>query len=108
MQLLIRIIVVAITLLALDYLLPGVTIDGFVAAVVAAIVLGLLQLFVKPLLVILTIPLTIMTLGLFMFVINASIILLAAYFVTGFSVDGFFNALIVSLSLSVAQSLLHE
>jgi putative membrane protein len=73
-----------------------------------AVVLGLLNIFVKPLLIILTLPITIFTFGLFLFVINALIILLAAKFVNGFRVDGFWWALLFSLLLSILTSFLYK
>ncbi|HEY4935074.1 MAG TPA: phage holin family protein, partial [Puia sp.] len=80
----------------------------FITAIVLAIVLGILNLFVKPILIILTLPITIFTFGLFLFVINALIILLAARFVNGFRVDGFWWALLFSLLLSVLTSFLYK
>ena len=81
MNIVLRIIISAIVAFALSYILSGVHIQSFVTALILAIVLGLLNLFVKPILIILTLPITIFTFGLFLFVINALIILLAAKFV---------------------------
>jgi putative membrane protein len=81
---------------------------GYGTAVIVALVLALLNLIVKPILVILTLPVTILTLGLFLLVINAIIILLADSFVSGFGVDGFWIALIFSLLLSIFQSILYS
>lgn len=75
-------------------------------ALLVAVVLALLRLIVKPILVVLTLPITVLTLGIFLLVINAIIILLADYFVTGFEIDGFWWALIFSLFLSLFQSIL--
>ena len=97
MNIVLRIIISAIVAFALSYILSGVHIQSFVTALILAIVLGLLNLFVKPILIILTLPITIFTFGLFLFVINALIILLAAKFVNGFRVDGFWWALLFSL-----------
>lgn len=88
------------------YILPGVSIDGFVSAILLAVVLGLLNAVVKPILVILSLPVTIITLGLFLLVINALIILLADYILDGFRVDGFIWALIFSLLLSVLTAII--
>ena len=85
-----------------------VAVMGHKSALVLAIVLGILNLFVKPILIILTLPITIFTFGLFLFVINALIILLAAKFVNGFHVDGFWWALLFSLLLSVLTSFLYK
>jgi putative membrane protein len=86
-------------------ILPGAHVDGFLIAVVVAAVLGILNVLVKPLLVLLTIPITIMTLGLFLLVINTLLILLADWLVPGFDVDGFWWALLFSIILSLVNSL---
>jgi putative membrane protein len=88
------------------YLLPGVSVETYLTAIWVAIVLALLNGFLKPLLVILTIPVTVVTLGLFLLVINAAIILLADNFVDGFVVNGFWWALLFSLVLSVITSVM--
>jgi len=108
MNIVLRIVISAIVAFALSYILSGVHIQSFVTALILAIVLGLLNLFVKPILIILTLPITIFTFGLFLFVINALIILLAAKFVSGFSVDGFWWALLFSLLLSILTSFLYK
>lgn len=87
------------------YLLPGVDVTDYWTALIVALVLTLANMFVKPVLIILTIPITIFTLGLFLLVINALIILLADYLVDGFYVDGFWWALLFSLILSLFNSL---
>jgi putative membrane protein len=107
MNLLIQLLINAIIVFALAYFLPGVHVADLTTALLVAIVLGLLNTFLKPLLVILTIPVTILTLGLFLLVINALIILLCAYFIKEFIVDGFLTALIFSILLSISQSLLN-
>jgi putative membrane protein len=108
MNIILRIIISAVVAFALSYILSGVHIQSFVTALILAIVLGLLNIFVKPLLIILTLPITIFTFGLFLFVINALIILLAAKFVNGFRVDGFWWALLFSLLLSVLTSFFYR
>jgi putative membrane protein len=108
MNILLRIIISAVVAFALSYVLNGVHIQSFVTALVLAIVLGLLNLIVKPILIILTLPITLFTFGLFLFVINALIILLATKFVNGFRVDGFWWALLFSLLLSVITSFLYK
>jgi putative membrane protein len=92
----------------LAHFLPGVAVSGFVEALIVAVVLGLLNVIVKPILVILTIPITIITLGIFLFVINACIILLADHFIDGFSVNGFWTALLFSVLLSVCESIAYS
>lgn len=94
-----------ITILIAAYLLPGVTVT-IIGAIVLAVVLGVLNLFIKPIITILTLPLTIFTLGLFSLVINALLIMLAARIVPDFSVDGFWTALIFSIILSLLNALL--
>jgi len=86
----------------------AVYLDGFSTAIGVAIVLGLLNAFVKPIMVIFTLPATVFSLGLFLFVINALVIMLADYFVSGFAVSSFLWALIFSLVLSVVNSLLRN
>ncbi len=100
-----QIMVSSIALLVADYLMDSVRFEKSWVAIVTAIVLALLNTFVKPLLVLLTLPATILTLGLFMLVINAAMILLAREIVPGFSVDGFWYALLLSLFLSLVNGL---
>jgi putative membrane protein len=108
MNIVLRIVISAVVAFGLSYILSGVHIQSFVTALVLAIVLGLLNILVKPILIILTLPITLFTFGLFLFVINALIILLAAKFVNGFRVDGFWWALLFSLLLSVLTSILYK
>lgn len=108
MNILMRIIVTSVIAFGLSYILSGVRIDSFWAAIVLAIVLAILDAIVKPLLVFLTLPLTLVTLGLFLFVINAVIILLADNLIDGFRVDGFWWALLFSLLLSIATAILYK
>jgi putative membrane protein len=90
------------------YLLPGVSVEDYWSALIVAVVLAIANVIVKPILIIFTIPLTIFTLGLFLLVINAIIILLVDYFVPGFTVDGFWWALAFSLILSVFNSMFSD
>jgi putative membrane protein len=108
MNFLIRLLVTALAAMLTAYLLPGVTIRDFISALVLALVLAILNLLVKPILIILTLPATIFTLGLFLLVINAVIILLASKLVKGFSVDGFWWALIFSLVLTVISGIMNS
>lgn len=101
-----RWIINALVLLGLPYLLEGIDVDGFGAALVAAAVLGIVNAVIRPIAVALTLPLNVITFGLFSFVINAAMLLLAARVVKGFSVDGFGTALLGSLILAVASSIL--
>ena len=106
MKTLVKLILTALAVILLGYLLPGASVTSFMTALIVAIVIALLRLIVKPILVVLTLPITVLTFGIFLLVINAVIILLADYFVSGFAVDGFWWALIFSLLLSLFQSLL--
>ncbi|MDO6391957.1 phage holin family protein [Pontibacter sp. BT731] len=106
MGIIIKILLAGVAALLAAYILPGVQIDGFGAALILAVVLALLNAVVRPILVILTIPVTVLTLGLFLLVINALIILLADYLIGGFHVDGFLWALIFSLVLSLIEAVL--
>ena len=106
MNFILRLLLSALAVLLLANILPGVRVDSYGIAVLVAVVLSLLNLIVKPLLIILTLPVTLITLGLFLLVINAVIILLASKLVTGFSVDGFWTALLFSLLLSLLQAVL--
>ncbi len=108
MNVLIRLLITAGIVVLLAHFLPGVVVNGFVEALIVAVVLGLLNVIVKPILVVLTIPITILTLGVFLFVINALIILLADHFIDGFSVNGFWTALLFSVLLSVCESIAYS
>lgn len=105
MNFIIRLLVTAAVAYGLAYLLKGIHIDSYWTALVFALVLAIVNLIVRPLLVILTIPLTIITLGLFLFVINALMVLLASKVVDGISVNGFWWALLFGLLLSIVSSL---
>lgn len=103
---LIKILLSAIAVVVLANILPGIEVSGFFTAVIVAAVLILLNLFVKPLLIIFTLPVTIFTFGLFLLVINALIIMICDALVSGFRVDGFWYALLFSVLLSLFQSIL--
>jgi putative membrane protein len=105
LMLIARWIVNAAALLLVAYIYPGVQVTGFTAALIAALVLGLVNAFIRPLLVILTLPVTILTLGLFLFVINALMFWFVAEVVKGFTVTGFVAALVGSLLYSVVTLL---
>ena len=101
MKLILRWFLLAAALLLVAHLYPGVTVQSFGAAMVAALVLGLLNAIVRPLLVLLTLPVTVLTLGLFLFVINALMFYWAAQLLPGLAVNGFVAALIGSLIYSL-------
>lgn len=99
-------IISSIAIYATAYLLPGIQVTDFTTALVAAIGLGLINAVIKPILLILTLPLNIISLGLFTFVINALMVLLAGQLVPGFLVENFWWALLFSLVVSVINGLL--
>jgi putative membrane protein len=106
LNILIQLILGAISILIAQYIIPGVHVADFFTAIVIAALLALLNITIKPILIILTIPITVLTLGLFLLAINAIIILLAAEIIPGFEIDGFWWALLFSFVLSLINSLL--
>lgn len=106
MKFVIKVLVSSIAVVIGSYFMPGVQVDAFITAIVVAFVLGLLNALLRPVIVVLTIPVTVMSLGLFLLVINAFMIQLAAYFVKGFEVSSFWTALFFSIILSIITWLL--
>jgi putative membrane protein len=98
-----RWLIITVAILLSSILIPGIRVDSLPTVVIAAGLLGLINISIKPVLIILTLPLTIITLGLFSFIINAFLLKLVAYFVTGFEVDGFFSALLGALVISLVN-----
>ncbi len=96
----------ALALLGVTYVMPSIHVTGFVTALIAAVVLGLLNTLVKPILAILTLPITILTLGLFYLVLNGFMFWLASAFLPGFQVDGALAAILGALLYSVIAWLL--
>jgi putative membrane protein len=105
MTLIVRWFINALALMLVAFLYSGVKIDGIFAALIAALVLGLVNAFIRPLLVLLTLPVTVLTLGLFIFIINAFLFWFVAEIVKGFTVTGFMAALIGSLMFSMVSLL---
>jgi len=103
MSFLIQWVVSGLAVIIAAYLLPGVQIEGFLAALVTALILGLINAIIRPILILLTLPLNILTLGLFTFVINALLIMLAAVIVPGFAVQGFWWALLFGIVLAIVN-----
>ena len=101
MRLVITWLINALALLALPYIFPSIHVDSFVTALVAALVLGLINALIRPVLVLLTLPVTLLTLGLFIFVINGLLLWFVGSFIHGFTVDGFwagvFGAIVYSI-----------
>ncbi len=106
MKIFLKLLLTAIVVFALSQLLSGISVDNYITAVLVAVTISLLNMFVRPLLVFFTLPATVVTLGLFLFVINACIILLAGNLITGFAVSGFFTALVFSVLLSFFRTVL--
>ncbi len=93
---------------ATGYLLTGVNIPSFSIALIAALVLALLNMLVKPILIILSLPINILTLGLFTFVIDAFIVILASKIVPGFEINSFWTAMLFSIVLAIVSFVLHK
>lgn len=108
MNLFVHWLVNAIAVAVAAYVLPGVAIAGIVPAFVAALVLGIINTLLKPVLILLTLPVTVLTLGLFLFVINAALVMLASRLVSGFEVANFWWALLFSIVVSIVSSFLHS
>lgn len=107
MKTLVRILTTSILVLLISHFMHGVNVDSFTTSLLVAIVLGLLNIFIKPILVLFTLPITFFTLGLFLLIINGLIIIICDKIVGGFDVDNFFTALLFSIILSVSQSLVN-
>ncbi|MFT5969809.1 MAG: putative membrane protein [Flavobacteriales bacterium] len=106
MNFLMRLLISGSAVLLSSYLIDGVVVSGFISALMVALFLGLLNVIFKPLLVLLTIPITVLTLGLFLFVINAIIVLMVDGVVSGFSVSSIWTAILFSFILSLITSVL--
>ncbi len=106
MKTLLKLLLTAVAVVVLATILPGIHIVSYTTAIWVAFVIAILNMFVRPLLILFTLPATILSLGLFLFVINAIIILLVGNLVRGFAVSGFFTALLFSVLLSVFRSVL--
>lgn len=106
MRILLKLLISSLAVFFGAYILDGVYLDGFPTAILVALLLGFLNAFLRPILIILTIPITLVTFGLFLLVINAAIILLADYALSGFTVDNFITALFFSVIVSVITWLL--
>ena len=99
-----RLLLVTLSLLVVGEYTPGIELSGLYAAIVAAVVLALLNIFVRPILFLLTLPINIITLGIFTFIINAGLFWFAASFLAGFTVSGFWPALVGSLVVSLVSA----
>ena len=101
MVLLLKWLALSLIILFVGWVVPGITISSFVTALIASIVIALVNLVIKPILVLLTLPINILTLGLFILVINALLFMFVAYLVPGVEVDGFWSAFLGALLLSI-------
>lgn len=108
MNILVNWLLSALIIIASTYLLPGVHMESLTTALVVALVLGIINAILKPILLILTLPINILTLGLFTLVINAVLIMLTTLIVPGFLVDNFWWALLFGIFLSIMNSFLHQ
>jgi putative membrane protein len=105
MNLIIRIGVSALSLMIVSYVVPGIAVANIYTALLAAVVLGLLHLIVRPLLILLTLPVTFLTLGLFIFVINGFLFWSVSMFVSGFVIQGFLPALVGSIVVTIISTI---
>lgn len=108
MDIIVNVIVNALAVIVASYIIPGVSVLSFMDAVVASIVLGIVNIFVRPLILLFTLPLNILTLGLFTLVVNAFMVLIVARIVPGFNVSGLLSALLFSLALSLVNAVIHS
>ncbi len=102
----IRWLILTVAIIIASYLLEGIRVSGFFSAFFAAAMLGILNAFFRPILLILTLPINIMTLGLFTFVINAIMLMMASGVISGFEVSGFWSAVFGSLLISIVSWIL--
>jgi putative membrane protein len=108
MMLLLKWLLMALSVGIAAYLIPGITVNGFFSALLVALFLGIVNTLIRPLLILITLPITILTLGLFTFVINAVLVLLVSSVIHGFEVRGFWTAMLFSIVLSIIQYILNR
>ncbi|MDW5287362.1 phage holin family protein [Formosa sp. PL04] len=108
MKQIIKFLLTALIVVLLSNILSGIHVDSYGTAIIVALVLAVLNFLVKPILTILTFPVTVVTLGLFLFVINGLIILLAGYLVGGFFVDSIWSGILFSILLTILQSIIYS
>jgi len=108
MHLITRLLGTAAAVLLAAYVVPGFHVTDFYTALIIAVLLGIIGITLKPILVLLTLPITLLTFGLFSFIINAGILWFLASFVQGFSIDGFIPALIGGVVIAVVQGIVHR
>jgi putative membrane protein len=108
MKILLNWVISALLILVIAYVLPGVSVTGFFVALVVALVLGLINAFIKPVVLFFALPINMVTMGLFSFVIDAVMVMVAAWAVSGFDIDGFWWALVFALALAVVNMLIKD
>lgn len=108
MKLLIRLTINVLALLVVEYLVPGFELSGYQAAIVAAIVIGVVNTFIRPILQLIALPISVLTLGVGAFLINVALLWLVALFVPGFEIASFITAVIASIVLSLVSWFLHK
>lgn len=106
MRIVVSLLLNALALIATAYIVPGVSVDSFQTALLAAIVLGLLNAFIRPILLVLTLPLNIMTLGLFTFVVNAIVLWIVTLVVKGLQIESMLTTILAAIVLSVVSTAL--
>ena len=106
MNLFLRMIINTVSIMVVSYVLPGVSVANFFTGLVVAVFLSLLNMLVKPVLILLTLPVTIITFGLFLLILNGLMVLLVSHFVEGFTVAGIWSAVFFSLLVSLVNSIL--
>jgi putative membrane protein len=106
--LLIKWIILTASIIFVSYILDGIQIDSFLTALIAAALLGILNTVVRPLLILLTLPVNLMTFGIFIFVINAMLLMLVSHVISGFQVNGFWTAVSGSILITLSSALLNR
>lgn len=106
MGILVSLLLNTLAIIITAYVVPGIRVESFLSALLASIVLGIINTFIKPVLIFLTLPLTIITLGLFLFIVNAIVLRVTTLFVPGFMVDGWLPAIIGAIVLSIVSTVL--
>lgn len=98
----------ALTVMFVAWIIPGISVENFLSALLVAVVLGLINVFIKPILMLITLPINFITLGLFTLVLNALLLMLAGYVTPGFDVDGFWSAFFGALILSILSAIINN
>lgn len=106
MYLLLRLLILMAAIFVASYIIPGVAVDTFTTLVIVAIVIGIVNTFIKPILVLLTLPLTLITFGIFLLILNGLLVLLVSQIVPGFQVSGLLTAILFSIVVSLTTSFL--